>query len=318
MPRVSVIVPNYNHGRYLDQRLASIRGQSFADFEIIFLDDASQDDSREVFRRHTGDSRIAHAVFNETNSGTAFAQWNRGLSLARGDLVWIAESDDDADPELLATLVAQLEAHPSAGVACCQCWLMTDDGHRTLPATFTARPGNPWTTSFVRPGRELCAAEFLVSNPILNASGVVFRRAVAQAAGGADPSWRLCGDWKFWVDLLLRSDLAFVALPLNRFRCHAASVRTSSRKSGLEVVELYRIARYLRQRADLTGAQLATARWMAARRWALALRQGSGGLPPGLQARILVQALRLDPWVLLRLPRAWRATGKETAAPGAA
>jgi len=183
------------------------------------------------------------------------------------------------------------------------------DGHRELPATFLPRPGNIWTESFVRAGRELCAREMVSSTPILNASGVVFRRDLAEAAGYADPSWKLAGDWKFWVDLLLRSDLAFVAKPLNYFRCHPKSVRSSAERSGYAVLETYRIANYLRSRVAIRRSDLQTARWLAALAWAQAFR--SGGPRPSfhLQYRVLVQALKLDPLIPLRLVKALRQMG---------
>ena len=105
MPRVSIIVPNFNHEPYLAQRLDSIFGQVEQDFELIFLDDASTDRSLEVFERYADDPRV-RAVFNETNSGCPFVQWNRGFELARGEFVWLAESDDFAEPDFLSALLA--------------------------------------------------------------------------------------------------------------------------------------------------------------------------------------------------------------------
>ena len=60
MPKVSVVAPNYNHARYLHRRLESILRQTFRDFELIILDDASTDNSREVIESFTGDPREGH------------------------------------------------------------------------------------------------------------------------------------------------------------------------------------------------------------------------------------------------------------------
>src|SRR5262245_33958694 len=78
LPRVTIIVPNYNHARYLDLRLGSILGQTFRDFELLFLDDASTDESRRVFSAYVSDPRV-RASFNDRNSGSPFRQWNRGI-----------------------------------------------------------------------------------------------------------------------------------------------------------------------------------------------------------------------------------------------
>jgi len=111
MPKVSVIVPNYNHARYLRQRVDSVLGQTFQDFELILLDDCSTDESRSVLSSYAGNPRV-RIEFNEVNSGSTFKQWNKGVRLARGEYVWIAESDDYADPQLLERLVSRLDAEP--------------------------------------------------------------------------------------------------------------------------------------------------------------------------------------------------------------
>src|SRR6266403_3876930 len=107
-PRVSVVVPNYNHARFLRQRLDSIVGQTFQDFELILLDDCSTDESQSILREYATDSRV-RLEFNEKNSGSTFKQWNKGARLARGKYVWIAESDDYADEGLVERLVRALD-----------------------------------------------------------------------------------------------------------------------------------------------------------------------------------------------------------------
>ena len=96
MPRVSIIVPNFNHAAFLKRRLDSIFQQTMQDFELIFLDDASTDSSLAVFEDYAHDSRVTRHV-NQDNSGNPFVQWNRGLEMAAGEYIWIAESDDFAD-----------------------------------------------------------------------------------------------------------------------------------------------------------------------------------------------------------------------------
>ena len=82
-PKVSVIVPNYNHAPYLRQRLDSIINQTFRDFEVIVLDDASTDNSREIIQTYAH-YPMFRFLFNETRNGSAFKQWQIGLENARG------------------------------------------------------------------------------------------------------------------------------------------------------------------------------------------------------------------------------------------
>src|SRR5665811_2252292 len=110
MPKVSVIVPNFNHAKYLLERLESIYGQTYGNTEVILLDDCSSDDSVAVLRDYAErypDKTICR--FNEENSGGVFHQWKKGLELATGELVWIAESDDYCSANLLEELVRSFQ-----------------------------------------------------------------------------------------------------------------------------------------------------------------------------------------------------------------
>ena len=82
-PKVSVIVPNYNHAPYLFERLESILDQTYNDLELLILDDASTDDSYRILTRYYSKPRVK-IVVNAANSGAAFPQWNRGISSRQG------------------------------------------------------------------------------------------------------------------------------------------------------------------------------------------------------------------------------------------
>jgi glycosyltransferase involved in cell wall biosynthesis len=117
-PKVSVIVPNYNHARFLRRRIDSILAQTFKDFELILLDDDSTDESLTILRDYAGEPGI-RLESNTVNSGSPFNQWNKGVRLARGRYIWIAESDDYADPRLLERLVRLLDENSAIGLAYC-------------------------------------------------------------------------------------------------------------------------------------------------------------------------------------------------------
>ncbi|MBR4876258.1 MAG: glycosyltransferase family 2 protein, partial [Rhodocyclaceae bacterium] len=105
-PKVSVIVPNYNHAPYLRQRLDSIYQQTYQNMEVILLDDCSSDASVEILMEYAQrfpDRTICR--FNDANSGSVFQQWKKGLEVASGELVWIAESDDFCAENFLAEQV---------------------------------------------------------------------------------------------------------------------------------------------------------------------------------------------------------------------
>ena len=99
--KVSVIIPNYNHKDYLRQRIESVLNQTFRDFEVIILDDASTDGSKDILEQYANHNKVTQHIFNYVNSGSVFKQWIKGIQLAKGDYVWIAESDDFADVHFL-------------------------------------------------------------------------------------------------------------------------------------------------------------------------------------------------------------------------
>ena len=84
-PKVSVIVPNYNYGRYLTERIESILAQTYQNFELILLDDASSDSSIDILRQYQDHPKVSHCLVNEQNSGSPFPQWQKGIDLAQGE-----------------------------------------------------------------------------------------------------------------------------------------------------------------------------------------------------------------------------------------
>jgi hypothetical protein len=237
MSRVSVVVPNYNHARFLRRRMESILKQTFQDFEVIVLDDCSTDESRLILSEYASDSRV-RTEFNQANSGTPFKQWNKGVGLARGEYVWIAESDDYADEGLLEKLVARLDAEPTAAFAYCRSWRVgLNDRPDGLVDPFHNREQDHWVADYCANGYAECCKYMVFHNTVPNASGVVFRKAVYERIGGADESLRQCGDWKLWARMALTGKVMYAAEPLNYWRFHSTSVRTLSSRTGTDHVE---------------------------------------------------------------------------------
>lgn len=244
-PLVSVIVPSYNHAPFLTRRLDSILNQTFRDSELIVLDDCSTDNSRDILQDYANRFPM-QLVLNEKNSGSPFAQWRRGAFLAKGRYLWIAESDDEADPELLETLVKVMIKHPEVGLAYCQSYRIDADNTRFNTCDYYTDNLDPkrWKSDFVNNGVNEVAQWLIQHNTVPNASAVLVRRDVFLEASEDAEHYLLCGDWRTWARVLLASDVAFVAEPLNHFRTHATSVRSST-KLGAACVE------YLKVQADL-------------------------------------------------------------------
>lgn len=302
MPSVSVIVPNYNHARFLRQRVDSVLGQTFQDFELILLDDCSSDESQSILRGYTVDPRV-RIEFNEENSGSTFKQWNKGVRLARGEYIWIAESDDHADARLLERLVTVLDDEPEVTLAHCRSWQISEDGQRNgfMDMYFRFLDAHRWTVDFMADGREECRTSFLCTNPVPNASAVVFRKAIYERVGGADENLRLCGDWKLWAAMAFEGKIAYLSEPLNYHRTHDESVRSKSNRTGLDSAEALQVIRGILGRVTPTEAVWETLRWSAGMYWPWAIV--SLHVPVGLKLAILRDARAIDPHAMRRVFR---------------
>lgn len=251
MPAVSVVVPNYNHARFLRHRIDTILGQTFQDFELILLDDCSTDDSRSILSEYNSDCR-SRVEFNEVNSGSPFKQWNKGVRLAQGKYVWIAESDDYADVRLLERLVGVLDSDSGITFAYCRSNCVTDDDRFGPFVDIHLSDSRRWTTDFCNDGTEACRNFFLPDNPVANASAVVFRKDVYEQVGGADENLRLCGDWKLWAAMALRGKIAYLCEPLNFFRVHESSIRSKTQRAKAHVTEHLLVARWILDRVTVS------------------------------------------------------------------
>lgn len=235
-PTVTAIIPNYNHAPYLRQRIDSVLAQTLDSIELIILDDCSTDHSRRVIEEYRDHPKVSHIVYNDRNSGSTFAQWQKGLALARGKYVWIAESDDYAEPEFLSTLVPLLEANPKAVMAFSGSNMVDARGDSIKGMDWDRyKPGFPEVHTYT--GRELITGKLLWTCGVYNASMVLFRRDTAPAIEPRQLTMRYCGDWLFWVNTALRGEAVEVRRKLNYFRQHAAKVSPGASRQGLYFTE---------------------------------------------------------------------------------
>jgi glycosyltransferase involved in cell wall biosynthesis len=242
MTLVSVIIPNYNHSRYLKARIDSVLNQTFNDFEVIILDDYSSDSSREVIETYRGHAKIRQIVFNSINSGSTFHQWLKGIGLATGQFIWIAESDDVADAGFLETTVALLRQNPNTGIVYCQSAVIDGQGNllrNNLSWTDDLDPER-WKRSFEISGDNAISDYLYYKNIIPNASAVLFRKDIFEKLTTEFTSYRYVGDWLVWINILKLSGLAFCEQTLNYFRYHGDVSRVhKSRESAMKYLREY-------------------------------------------------------------------------------
>lgn len=217
---VSVIVPNYNHAAFLEQRIESILNQSFRDFEVILLDDCSTDNSTEVLEKYRSHPNVSHLFFNTENSGTPFGLWQKGLSLAQGKFIWIAESDDWCEPNFLEIMVPKME-NSNAVMAHCKSFNVAGGIHQLNP-WWDDFGTSFWKLDYVKNGKELLEYYGKYKCPVMNVSSAIMDKEHLVSAI-IPVGYRYCGDWWFWTQLFMKGEIAFCATPLNYIRVHKAS-----------------------------------------------------------------------------------------------
>lgn len=238
-PLVSVVVPSYNHEKFLKERIDSILNQTFQDFELIILDDLSPDNSREIIETYRAHPKVSKIVYNEKNSGSTFFQWNKAIfELAQGEFIWIAESDDVAESNFLETLVPILKNDPEIVLAYCQSARMDSDGNITgswKDWTDGFKNSGMFENEFVMDGRDYIYDFLLKKNTIPNASAVIFRRESYISVNGALTDLRTNGDWDLWFKLAMTGKIYFNSNLLNNFRYHNNSVIAQATKNKINI-----------------------------------------------------------------------------------
>lgn len=250
MKKVSVIMPNYNHAPYLKERLDSILAQDYPEFEVILLDDASTDESATILSEYASHPKVKTFLRSEHNSGNTFVQWERGIKEATGEYVWIAESDDVAEPDLLSRLVEALEEKYAVLAFCHSEWI--DGEGKTI-----ARSRDPrWNRDFSMVGDTFVRRYLLGYCSICNASAVVFKREAVQAVDWYQvQQFTASGDRLFWIQLAMQGRVAYVADKLNRFRQHTCKVSGSAESNGMNIVQDHAIYRLMTPPMALTNRE---------------------------------------------------------------
>jgi hypothetical protein len=189
---VTAIIPNYNHARFLQRRLDSIYNQTYPHLRVILLDDASTDNSRDILDAYRRHPRTQAIVYNDTNSGSPFRQWQKGLAMVETDWVWIAESDDWCELDFLESLVPAL-SEPDCVLAYAQLYWANDTGQIIKHAPVESES---WYESgtFVR--------DYVLGwNRLQNAGMLVFRLSAAKLANPAWLHMRQAGDYWLWAEI---------------------------------------------------------------------------------------------------------------------
>ena len=250
-PKVSVIIPNYNHARYLNRRLDSVYGQTYKNIEVILLDDSSDDESTQIleeYRLRYPD--ITRCIFNDKNSGSVFYQWKRGLELAQGELIWIAESDDYCSDDLLEQLVRYF-SNEAVMLAFSRTVFVEGDTDRQSwsQEEYLADLTDPsfWHKPFIRSAHDLVNTMWGIKNIVPNVSSAVFRNpgGLGLLENEAWKQMRICGDWIFYLHVIRGGLVAYAPGATNYYRMHQKNTSVNTYQQDIYYLEHEAVAKEL-------------------------------------------------------------------------
>lgn len=247
-PTVSVIIPAYNAHAFVGRTLASLRAQTFTDFEAIVVDDGSKDATAEIVQAIVeADPRFR--LIRQANAGVAAAR-NRALADARGRYVANLDSDDLWRPQFLERTVAALEAAGEGAVFAFARSLWIDEHDRLL------------TQSNLRLPPVVDYRELLTRNPVGNGSAMLMRTGAVRAVGGYDPDlvrdFGQTEDWQLLLQLSWRGAVVALDEPLVLYRIVPQSSSHALERSARAALEVIR-------RCELDGPPLGKSHFWTAR-----------------------------------------------------
>ena len=242
-PLVSIIVPNYNYEQFLEKRLESIFNQTFKDFEVIILDDASTDKSIEIISKYLIRPEVT-LITNKKNSASAFKQWIKGLELAKGEIIWIAEADDYSEGNFLEKLLPNF-SDKEVNLVYSQSEIIGENDEKYgYHKYFEILSETKWKKQFKNTIHEEINEGLGIMNTIPNVSAVLIRNnGLSQIDELKD--FKVMGDWFFYLNAAKGGKIVFDPDALNFHRRHQKSIISENEKSPVYFEELARVHSYI-------------------------------------------------------------------------
>ncbi len=225
-PRISVVVPNYNHGQYLARCLNALLNQSVPPHEIIIVDDASTDHSLAVLREYAHRNSIIRVYENEVNLGVN-ATINRGMALASGDYLLFTAADDEVRPGIFSSAIRMLHKYPQAGLVSGVCeWRDESKG-----LNWYVGGKMPREECYLTP-QDMVALGQNDRLAICN-QNAVFRKSALVEAGGWQADLRWFSDWYGGYVVGFRYGIVHVPEVLSTYYLYATSYYNSVESEGM-------------------------------------------------------------------------------------
>lgn len=258
--KISVVVPNYNYSNYLYQRVYSILNQNYKIHELIILDDASKDNSLfyiKQIEQKISESVNVKVVVNDINSGNAFNQWQKGINLATGDYVWVAEADDYAKKNFLNEVVSPLKKNNNIVISYADTGFIDSNGYITknsLVDQIDILKTNHWNASYVNKGIAEINCYSYLNCTIPNVSGTIIKKGNYDEIFESAKKFHQSGDWFTYLNILNLGDISFINKTLNYYRVHGNNISQTFDKKA-HILEIQRIYKFVKEKYGIDDEQ---------------------------------------------------------------
>jgi glycosyltransferase involved in cell wall biosynthesis len=241
-PLVSVVLPVYNRQKYLGQAIDSVLKQTYKNWELIIADDASNDETKEFYKKYTQISQLK-IYFNSQNIGL-FPNLNQAIKRCKGAYILLLCSDDFLLPECLEKSLKFLQEYSSAGLILSSANIV-DSNNQYLPS-----PAAYYYNQFAAQQLQLLMPHETL--PLLlkygsingNLSGMFFSRDIYVRVGGFREDWKHAADWEWLYRVATSSPILISKTPVATIRHHAeqlSGINFRNLSNSLEVIEMVRI-----------------------------------------------------------------------------
>lgn len=237
-PLVSIIFTSFNHKEYLKQALDSLINQTYSNYELIIVDDCSTDGSQEILLKYKFLDKVT-LILQTINSGSYVKASNYGASFAKGEYLLFAQCDDFAEVNQIEVLLNAFHRNPTAGVVFSKSNLVDEKG-KVFSDDYYGREKR-FKEAVKNNGliKATKMKEFLSFSCVIpNLSAALIKHNLFKEVRGLSEQYLVVADWEFWLDLTEKTDFYYVSQPLNYFRQHATTIR-SSVKMKIQILEIY-------------------------------------------------------------------------------
>lgn len=223
-PKVSVVIPSYNYGRFIAEAIDSVLAQTFTDFELIIVDDNSKDNTDEVVKPYLSDPRITY-MKNPLPQGMS-NNFTSCQNASRGEYIKFLNADDRFDPTTLEKFVAIMDANPDVSLVTCN-QVLFGERDTVLDLPFAGK----------QPGKKVIIETLLAYNLLGGPTSIMYRRSNVEKCGRflENSSWLL--DWDMWCKHLTLGNCYVIEERLVHYRLHntqASQLLTKDYSSRIE------------------------------------------------------------------------------------